>query len=82
MSTPPKWPARLTRDQQRAVTQREKDFNAALKRAVRAAGWRFASHHVFRQSGDWFVSMFLTLLWERGVEVRMMIKPMTLDPLF
>lgn len=76
------WPVKLTREQQKAAKQRRKDFDAALKREGRAAGWQCASGAVFRQFGDWFVSLLPSLLWERGAVVRMIIKPMALDPLF
>ena len=82
MSDIPAWPAKLTREQQKAAKQRSKDFDAALKREARAAGWRYARGDIFRQFGDWFVSILPSLLWERGAVVRMMIKPMALDPLF
>lgn len=45
-------------------------------------GWRYAGGTVFRQSGDWFISMLPSLLWEQGAIVRMIVKPMALDPLF
>jgi hypothetical protein len=76
------WPTKLTREQQKAVKQRSKDFDAALKARARAAGWRYARGEVFRQAGDWFVSVFPSLLWEQGALARLMIKPMALDPLF
>ncbi|MBT2187083.1 hypothetical protein [Sphingobium nicotianae] len=82
MSELPAWPAKLTREQKKAVKQRSKNFDAALKGASRAAGWRFARGGVFRQTGDWFISILPSLLWERGALVRMMVKPMALDPLF
>ena len=82
MSDLPVWPAKLTREQQKAAKQRGKDFDAALKVRSRAAGWRFARGEVFRQTGDWFISILPSLLWERGALVRMTVKPMTLDPLF
>lgn len=82
MNNLPAWPAKLTREQQKAVKQRGKDFNVALKSGARAAGWRFARGTVFRQTGDWFVDILPSLLWERGAHVRIMIKPMALDPLF
>lgn len=78
----PARPAKLTREQQKAAKQRGKDFDAALKQRARAAGWRYARGEIFRQSGDWFISIMPSLLWERGVVVRMMVKPMALDPLF
>lgn len=78
----PAWPAKLTREQQKAVKQRSNDFDAALKRDARAAGWRYARGTIFRQSADWFISILPSLLWERGAVVRMMVKPMAIDPLF
>ncbi len=78
----PKWPAKLTREQQKAVKQRSNDFDAALKRDARAAGWRYARGTIFRQSADWFISILPSLLWERGAIVRLMVKPMAIDPLF
>ena len=82
MSVLQAWPSKLTREQQKALKQRGKEFDAALKRRARAAGWRFAGGGIFRQSGDWFISIMPWLLWERGAAVRMMVKPMALDPLF
>lgn len=82
MNELPPWPAKLTREQQKAVKQRGRDFDAALKGQSRGAGWRFAGGEVFRQTGDWFIGILPSLLWERGALVRMMVKPMTLDPLF
>lgn len=82
MSDFPAWPAKLTREQQNAVKRRDKDFDAALKLAAKATGWHHARGTVFRQSGDWFIGMLPSLLWEHGAIVRMMVKPMALDPLF
>ena len=82
MSDVPAWPAKMTREQQRSVKQRGKEFDAALKGKARAAGWRFARGEVFRQTGDWFISVMPALLWEHGAMVRMTVKPMALDPLF
>ena len=82
MNDIPEWPTKLTREKHRAAKQRGKDFEVALKRDARAAGWRYARSSVFRQSGDWFISILPSLLWERGVFVRMLVKPMALDPLF
>jgi hypothetical protein len=78
----PTRPARLTREQQKALKQRGKDFDAALKQGTRAAGWRYARGEIFRQSGDWFINVLPWLHWERGAGVHMMVKPMALDPLF
>lgn len=75
-------PGKLTREQQRAARQRQKDFAAALKRQARAASWRYAGGWIFRQSGDWFVDVLPWLLPERGAALRLLIKPMALDPLF
>ena len=72
----------MTRDEQKSAKQRGKDFDAAIKREARKAGWRFAGGDVFRQSGDWFIGVTSWLLWGRGAVVRIMIKPMALDPLF
>jgi len=82
MTNIPVWPAKMTREQQRASKNRSSDFDAALKRDARAAGWRYARGTIFRQSGDWFISVLPGLLWERGAVVRMMVKPMAVDPLF
>jgi hypothetical protein len=82
MSNLPAWPAKLTREQQRSVKQRRKEFDALLKGKARAAGWRFVRGEVFRQTGDWFINIMPSLLWERGAIVRMMTKPMALDPVF
>ena len=76
------WPAKLTREQRKAVKLRCADFDTALKRIARSAAWRFADGEVFRQTGDWFISLLPSLLWERGAAVRMIVKPMALDPLF
>ena len=75
-------PAKLTREQQRQLKQRNKDFDAALKREARLSKWGYAGGLVFRQREDWFVCAIGTLLWERGVEIDIGIKPMELDPLF
>lgn len=75
-------PARVTREQQKAETQRGKDFRIAFKRAARSAGWSFADGTAFRQSGDWYVSLYPSLLWDRGALARLTIKPMGLDPVF
>ncbi|MBY8829795.1 hypothetical protein [Hephaestia mangrovi] len=64
------------------MKQRGKDFDAALKAKARHTGWRFARGEIFRQKGDWFINVMPSLLWERGAIVRMMVKPMALDPLF
>jgi hypothetical protein len=82
MNDIPIWPAKLTREQQKVARKRGKDFDAALKRGAKAAGWRFAGGQVFQQSGEWFISILTTLLWERGVWASIMIKPMALDALF
>lgn len=82
MSDLPVRPSKLTRLQQKAAKQREKEFIATLKAKARAAGWRYARGEIFRQSGDWFVNMTPILLWERGILVLQTIKPMALDPLF
>lgn len=82
MSQLPEWPAKLTREQQRSVKLRAKEFDAAVKSRARAAGWRFARGEVFQQKGDWFINAMPSLLWERGVFVRMTAKPMALDALF
>ncbi|MFK4875237.1 hypothetical protein [Novosphingobium sp. ZW T3_23] len=82
MSEVPAWPAKLTREQQRSVKLRAKEFDAALKSTARAAGWRFARGEVFQQTGDWFVNVMPSLLWERGASARMIVKPMALDALF
>lgn len=78
----PEWPAKLTREQQKSVKQRRKDYCAALKAGARKAGWHFAQEQLFRQTDDWFISVMSSLLWERGARVRIMAKPMALDPLF
>lgn len=75
-------PAKLTREQQRQLKQRNKDFDAALKREARLSKWGYAGGFVFCQRKDWFVSGVATLLWEHGVEIDIGIKPMELDPLF
>ena len=82
MSEIPLWPDKLTREQQRASRQRGKDFTAALRRQARAANWRYAGGWIFRQAGDWFVDGFPCLLWGRGAALRLLVKPMALDPLF
>lgn len=73
---------KLTREQQRAARQREKAFAAALRNQARAAHWRYAGGWIFRQSGDWFVDILPWLLPERGAGIRLLVKPMALDPLF
>ena len=75
-------PAKVTREQQKAETQRGKDFRAAFRRGARAAGWGFADDTAFRQCGDWYVSLSSSLLWQRGALARLAIKPMGLDPVF
>jgi hypothetical protein len=82
MNDIPAWPAKLTREEHKAAKQRSDDFDAALKRDARAAGWRYARGTIFRQSGDWFISILPSLLWERGALVPIMVKPMAVDPLF
>lgn len=82
MSEVPAWPAKLTREQQRSAKLRAKEFDGALKSTARAAGWRFARGEVFQQTGDWFVNVVPSLLWERGAYASMMVKPMALDSLF
>ena len=72
----------MKREQQKSSKKRRSDFDAALKRDARDAGWRYARGTIFRQSGDWFISFLPSLLWERGAVVHMMVKPMTVDPLF
>jgi hypothetical protein len=78
----PHRPSRVTREQSREAKQREKLFHARLKAASKASGWRYASKGIFRQQGDWFASVLPTLLWGRGVTLRLMVKPMSVDPLF
>lgn len=76
------WAAKLTREQQRALKQRDKDFQAALKAAARRRGWRYAGGKIFRQDGEWFASaMPFPPAWQ-GVVAQFMLKPMALDPLF
>lgn len=82
MNDIPAWPSKLTREQQRTVRQRNKEFQAALKRNARANEWRYAGGLIFRQSVDWFMDILPSLLWEHGLIARLRIKPMALDPLF
>lgn len=79
---PPIWPQRLTREQARAAKEKETLFASALKAKAKAAGWRVADGTIFRQYKDWFVSALPSLLWQRGVIVMPMIKPMGVDRLF
>ena len=76
------WPTKMTHEEKRVVKQREKDFQAALKANSRAAGWRYAASDIFRQQGEWFVSILPSLTWQRGVRMQLMVKPMALDSLF
>ncbi len=78
----PHRPSRVTREQTREAKEREKSFQARLKAASKASGWRYANRGIFQQQDDWFASVLPTLLWERGVTLNLMVKPMSLDPLF
>lgn len=78
----PSWPDRITREQARAKKERERSFTGAIKRGVKAAGWRFSAGCLFRQRGNWFVSALPSLLWQRGAIVMSMSKPMDIDPIF
>ncbi|MGI4801066.1 MAG: hypothetical protein ACRYG8_44990 [Janthinobacterium lividum] len=82
MSTPHPWPMKLTREQKRTSKQRAIDFKSALKSCIRGTRWRVSRGTLFRQEGEWFVDVLPLLLWERGVSIRLTIKPMSLDPLF
>lgn len=82
MSDIPVWPAKLTRDQKKAANQRSKAYYAALKGGARNAGWRFVQQQLFRQTDGWFINVLSSPLWERGARVRIVVKPMALDPLF
>lgn len=78
----PVWPAKLTREQQRAVKQRKRVFELALKQAGRTRGWRYAGGELFRQDGEWIATVSPWLLWERGALMQFRLKPMALDLLF
>jgi len=78
----PRRPTRISRTEARFEKERGKLFTAALKAEVKAAGWRYAGGHVFRQYGDWFVSLLPSLLWERGLVTTCCAKPMAVDPIF
>lgn len=82
IEAPPPWPNKLTREQAKAAKQRERDFLAVLKSRGRTSGWRFSSGELFKQQEDWFVSNMPSLAWQRGTWSRLMVKPMSLDPLF
>jgi hypothetical protein len=79
---PEPWPLKLGREQRRALKQREKEFQAALKAAGRGHGWRYVGGQLFRQDSVWFASVLPFLERERGIAVRFSVKPMALDPLF
>jgi len=81
-SVVPQRPTRVTREQARQAKEREKLFLAALKAVARTAGWKFANGGIFRQHGDWFVSVLPRLLWGRGIASMLFAKPMAIDPLF
>lgn len=72
----------MTREQQRQAKQHRKSYFAALKRGARGAGWSFAREQLFRKEGEWFVSVQSAPLPERGARLRIVVKPMALDPLF
>lgn len=78
----PVWPLRLTRKEARLAKARRKAFDLALKAGAKADGWRYANGGLFRQHGDWFVSVRAFPLWERGAGVTIDVKPMAIDPLF
>lgn len=82
MNDQPARPVRLTREQQRAARQHRKAYFAALKRGARGAGWSFAREQLFRKVGEWFVSVQSAPLPEQGARLRIVVKPMALDPLF
>jgi len=75
-------PTKLTREQQRQLKQRNKDFDAALKSEARLSKWGYAGGSVFCQREDWFINATAGLSWEHGVGLDIGIKPMELDPLF
>src|SRR3954452_11359725 len=79
---PHPWATKLTREQQRALKQRDKDFQVALKAAARRRGWRYAGGEIFRQDGEWFASVMpFPPAWQ-VVVAQFILKPMALDPLF
>jgi hypothetical protein len=80
--TIPHRPARISREEARGVKEREKLFAGTLKAEAKVAGWRYANGSIFRQQGDWFVSVFPSLLWGRGLTARLLAKPMAVDRLF
>ena len=49
---------------------------------MKGVGWRYANGGIFQQSGDWFVSILPRLLWGRGVNAKVLAKPMAVDPVF
>jgi hypothetical protein len=78
----PQWPVKMTREERKQVSQRQKEFEAALKQRAKGTGWRFTGGTIFRQQDDWFVSASPRLTWQRGVQNQLNVKPMALDPLF
>lgn len=78
----PQRPTRISREEAREAKAREKLFAIALKAGAREAGWRSANGGIFRQQGDWFISILPTILWGRGVNAMQFVKPMGIDPIF
>lgn len=78
----PRRPARVSREDARSEKERAKRFAEALRSEAKASGWRHANGGVFRQDGDWFVSVLPVLLWTRGVMAMSFAKPMVVDPVF
>lgn len=76
------WPDKLSREEARAIKLRRKEFVQALKDQARPRGWRFARADIFREQAGWFISNLPSLGWRSGVQNRLQIKPMALDPLF
>jgi hypothetical protein len=78
----PHWPARLSREQARDAKLRSREFEQALKVQAKTSGWKIANGSLFREDGDWFVSLIPSLLWQQGALASLSAKPMAVDPLF
>jgi hypothetical protein len=78
----PRRPDHVSREEARSEKERRKLFAGALKAEAKASGWRHANGGIFRQHGDWFVSVLPSPLWGRGVLAMSFAKPMAVDPMF
>ncbi len=78
----PVYPRPMPREQARLIKERNHAFKAALKLQAKGSGWRHADGSIFKQEGEWFLSVLPTMSFLSGATVRWQCKPMAIDPLF